>query len=173
MSTRLVASRVMVGETRVRHVVPVKFTRHGPLVVDHNPQAHADVQLEAVVRADRVAAEAPDVARRVGADHRRTGASDRVDVVHLPGIVRGMDDPVATGAWTPAGLPGDLPPDSFVIGYPARDHREWKRAQAVLARLSALDRFLPAFTRFNPAFDRSWVKQAWLWKHLLSRKTSR
>ena len=37
---------------------------------------------------------------------------------------------------------GDLPPDSFVIGYPARDHREWKRAQAVLARLPEMRRRL-------------------------------
>jgi UDP-3-O-[3-hydroxymyristoyl] glucosamine N-acyltransferase len=30
---------------------------------------------------------------------------------------------------------GDLPPGSFVIGHPARDHREWKKSQAILARL--------------------------------------
>jgi protoporphyrinogen oxidase len=27
-----------------------------------------------------------------------------------------------------------------------------------------LERFLPAFTRFNPAFDRSWIKETWLFK---------
>ncbi len=31
-------------------------------------------------------------------------------------------------------------------------------------RRALLERFLPAFTRFNPAFDRSWVKDTWLWK---------
>ena len=34
-------------------------------------------------------------------------------------------------------------------------------------RLSAeelLERFLPSLPRFNPAFDRSWIKQIWLWK---------
>jgi UDP-3-O-[3-hydroxymyristoyl] glucosamine N-acyltransferase len=30
---------------------------------------------------------------------------------------------------------GDLPAGSFVIGHPARDHREWKKVQAMLARL--------------------------------------
>lgn len=33
-----------------------------------------------------------------------------------------------------------------------------------LDRDALLDRFLPSFTRFNPEFDRSWVKDAWLWK---------
>lgn len=32
----------------------------------------------------------------------------------------------------------DLPADSFVIGHPALDHREWKRSQAVLRRLPDL-----------------------------------
>lgn len=27
-----------------------------------------------------------------------------------------------------------------------------------------LERFLPALARFNPAFDRSWVKQTWVWR---------
>jgi protoporphyrinogen oxidase len=34
-------------------------------------------------------------------------------------------------------------------------------------RLSAeelLERFLPSLPRFNPAFERSWIKQTWLWK---------
>lgn len=33
---------------------------------------------------------------------------------------------------------GDLPAGAFVIGHPARDHREWKKAQAALARLPEL-----------------------------------
>jgi UDP-3-O-[3-hydroxymyristoyl] glucosamine N-acyltransferase len=34
----------------------------------------------------------------------------------------------------------DLPDDAFVIGHPARDHREWKKSQAALARLPELRR---------------------------------
>jgi len=33
-----------------------------------------------------------------------------------------------------------------------------------LSRDELLDRFLPSLSRFNPNFDRSWVKDAWLWK---------
>lgn len=33
-----------------------------------------------------------------------------------------------------------------------------------LSREELLERFLPALPRFNPAFDRSWVRQTWLWK---------
>jgi len=33
-----------------------------------------------------------------------------------------------------------------------------------LSKEALLDRFLPAFSRFNPEFDRSWVKDSWLWK---------
>ena len=33
-----------------------------------------------------------------------------------------------------------------------------------LSKEALLERFLPAFSRFNPEFDRSWVKDAWLWK---------
>jgi len=33
-----------------------------------------------------------------------------------------------------------------------------------LSKEELLERFLPAFTRVNPAFDRSWVKDTWLWK---------
>jgi protoporphyrinogen oxidase len=33
-----------------------------------------------------------------------------------------------------------------------------------LSKEQLLDRFLPALQRFNPAFDRSWVKESWLWK---------
>ena len=27
-----------------------------------------------------------------------------------------------------------------------------------------LERFLPSLTRFNPTFQRSWIKESWLWK---------
>jgi protoporphyrinogen oxidase len=33
-----------------------------------------------------------------------------------------------------------------------------------LSKEELLERFLPSLTRFNPAFDRSWVKESWLWK---------
>jgi protoporphyrinogen oxidase len=33
-----------------------------------------------------------------------------------------------------------------------------------LSKEQLLERFLPALQRFNPAFDRSWVKESWLWK---------
>lgn len=33
-----------------------------------------------------------------------------------------------------------------------------------LSKEELLERFLPAFPRFNPAFDRTWVKDVWLWK---------
>ena len=33
-----------------------------------------------------------------------------------------------------------------------------------LSKEELLERFLPAFKRFNPDFDRSWVKDTWLWK---------
>lgn len=33
-----------------------------------------------------------------------------------------------------------------------------------LSKEELLERFLPALSRFNPQFDRSWVKQTWLWK---------
>ena len=33
-----------------------------------------------------------------------------------------------------------------------------------LSKEELLARFLPALQRFNPAFDRSWVKETWLWK---------
>ncbi len=39
------------------------------------------------------------------------------------------------------------------------DHEYFK-----LSKEDLLERFLPAFTRFNPNFDRSWVKDVWLWK---------
>jgi protoporphyrinogen oxidase len=33
-----------------------------------------------------------------------------------------------------------------------------------LSKEALLERFLPSLTRFNPSFDRSWVKQSWLWR---------
>lgn len=33
-----------------------------------------------------------------------------------------------------------------------------------LSKEELLERFMPAFSRFNPAFDRSWVKDTWLFK---------
>jgi protoporphyrinogen oxidase len=33
-----------------------------------------------------------------------------------------------------------------------------------LSKEELLERFLPALKRFNPDFDRSWVKDTWLWK---------
>jgi protoporphyrinogen oxidase len=39
------------------------------------------------------------------------------------------------------------------------DHEYFRMSKEEL-----LERFLPAFTRVNPAFERSWVKDAWLWK---------
>jgi protoporphyrinogen oxidase len=39
------------------------------------------------------------------------------------------------------------------------DHEYFK-----LGKEELLERFLPALKLFNPAFDRSWVKETWLWK---------
>lgn len=33
-----------------------------------------------------------------------------------------------------------------------------------LSKEDLLERFLPSLERFNPAFDRSWIKDSWLWK---------
>ena len=33
-----------------------------------------------------------------------------------------------------------------------------------LSKEELLERFLPSFPRFNPRFERSWVRDAWLWK---------
>ena len=33
-----------------------------------------------------------------------------------------------------------------------------------LSKEQLLERFLPSLARFNPQFDRSWVKETWLWK---------
>ena len=44
------------------------------------------------------------------------------------------------------------------------DYLEADHEYFSLSKEQLLDRFLPAFTRVNPEFDRSWVKEAWLWK---------
>ena len=33
-----------------------------------------------------------------------------------------------------------------------------------LSKEELLERFLPSLSRFNPSFDRSWIKQTWLWR---------
>jgi protoporphyrinogen oxidase len=33
-----------------------------------------------------------------------------------------------------------------------------------LGKEALLERFLPSLRRFNPSFDRSWIKQTWLWR---------
>lgn len=33
-----------------------------------------------------------------------------------------------------------------------------------LSKEELLERFLPSLTRFNPTFQRSWIKESWLWK---------
>jgi protoporphyrinogen oxidase len=43
--------------------------------------------------------------------------------------------------------------------YVSPDHEHFR-----LSKEELLERFLPSFPRFNPAFDRSWVKDCWLWK---------
>lgn len=44
------------------------------------------------------------------------------------------------------------------------DYLETDHEYFRLGKEELLERFLPAFTRFNPDFDRSWVRDAWLWK---------
>ena len=39
------------------------------------------------------------------------------------------------------------------------DHEYFRLSQEAL-----LERFIPSLSRFNPAFDRSWIKQTWLWR---------
>ena len=43
--------------------------------------------------------------------------------------------------------------------YLSPDHEYFR-----LSKEELLERFLPALRRFNPAFDRSWVKESWLYK---------
>jgi len=44
------------------------------------------------------------------------------------------------------------------------DYLNPEHAYFSLSKEELLERFLPALSRFNPLFDRSWVKQTWLWK---------
>jgi protoporphyrinogen oxidase len=44
------------------------------------------------------------------------------------------------------------------------DYLDLDDEQFSLSKEQLLDRFLAAFPRFNPAFERSWVKDSWLWK---------
>lgn len=44
------------------------------------------------------------------------------------------------------------------------DYLEADHPYFQLSKEALLEKFLPALTRFNPAFDRSWVKDVWLWK---------
>lgn len=43
--------------------------------------------------------------------------------------------------------------------YLEADHRYFQ-----MSKEEILEEFLPSFVRFNPDFDRSWVKETWLWK---------
>ena len=47
----------------------------------------------------------------------------------------------------------------YLGDYLEPDHPYFK-----LSKDELLDKFLPALTRFNPDFQRSWIKQSWLWK---------
>jgi len=47
----------------------------------------------------------------------------------------------------------------YLGDYLDTDHEYFK-----LSKEELLERFLPSLKRFNPAFDRSWVKESWLWK---------
>ncbi|MEP7359622.1 MAG: FAD-dependent oxidoreductase, partial [Anaerolineales bacterium] len=44
------------------------------------------------------------------------------------------------------------------------DYLEPSHEHFRLTKEELLERFLPAISRFNPDFDRSWIKQTWLWK---------
>ena len=56
----------------------------------------------------------------------------------------------------------DVPAGTF-CGY-CGDYLDVSHEYFSLSQEQLLERFLPALTRFNPAFDRSWIKQTWLWK---------
>ncbi len=81
------------GRPPGREAVHGQRGRHAPglLVDDHievarvlGEVARRVAQIPEVVRADRMATEAPRVAARVGGDHGGGGRADGVDVVHLP-----------------------------------------------------------------------------------------
>ena len=44
------------------------------------------------------------------------------------------------------------------------DYLEADHEYFQLSKEELLEKFLPALSRFNPDFDRSWVKETWLWK---------
>jgi protoporphyrinogen oxidase len=44
------------------------------------------------------------------------------------------------------------------------DYLEPDHAYFKLSKEELLERFLPSLSRFNPEFDRSWVKDSWLWR---------
>jgi protoporphyrinogen oxidase len=44
------------------------------------------------------------------------------------------------------------------------DYLEASHEYFSLSKEELLERFLPSLTRFNPDFQRSWVKESWLWK---------
>jgi len=44
------------------------------------------------------------------------------------------------------------------------DYLEPSHAYFKLSKEELLEQFLPALKRFNPDFDRSWVKETWLWR---------
>jgi len=44
------------------------------------------------------------------------------------------------------------------------DYLEADHEYFQLSKEALLERFLPSLTRFNPSFDRSWIKQTWLWR---------
>jgi len=44
------------------------------------------------------------------------------------------------------------------------DYLEPDHAYFKLSKEELLERFLPGIQRFNPNFDRSWIKETWLWK---------
>jgi len=44
------------------------------------------------------------------------------------------------------------------------DYLDTDHEYFTLSKEQLLERFLPALKRFNPDFDRSWVRDAWLWK---------
>ena len=44
------------------------------------------------------------------------------------------------------------------------DYLEADHEYFQLSKDALLERFLPSLSRFNPSFDRSWIKQTWLWR---------
>jgi protoporphyrinogen oxidase len=44
------------------------------------------------------------------------------------------------------------------------DYLEAGHEYFTLSKDALLERFLPSLPRFNPAFDRSWIKQTWVWR---------